>query len=213
MPLHRRLHQSFRSLSDTCVGSIHHHHRHLDQQQQLLSSSIRLVSISEPDLSLWLKFRCSKFSKHSKHFKLFQQKFSYFIELESSNTYLEASTEFTPDFFLSTMNNSKYDEERTEQFGIDVYNQTMRPNVFSSISSDEQEEQKLSVVSNSQHEQNQDSLNLLTDEGNNDNCFVANYQSKIILKRYWHSLFRHICGMFQCREYIFAQFKIFNQIK
>ncbi|CAF0719024.1 unnamed protein product [Adineta ricciae] len=42
-----------------------------------------------------------------------------FVELESSNTFLEASTEFTPDFQITTMNSSKYDDH-TEQFGIDI---------------------------------------------------------------------------------------------
>jgi len=46
------------------------------------------------------------------------EQFKHFIELQSSNTYLEASTEFTPDFILTTMNSSKH--EQTEQFGIDT---------------------------------------------------------------------------------------------
>ena len=49
-----------------------------------------------------------------------QQKFQRYIELESSNTWLEASTEFTPDFFMASMNNSKHDDDQTEQFAFEI---------------------------------------------------------------------------------------------
>lgn len=49
------------------------------------------------------------------------KKFQYLIELQSSNTCLEGSTEFTPDFLLTAKTNSKLDDEdQTEQFGIET---------------------------------------------------------------------------------------------
>lgn len=50
-----------------------------------------------------------------------KRKFQYLIELQSSNTCLEGSTEFTPDFLLTAKTNSKVDDEdQTEQFGIET---------------------------------------------------------------------------------------------
>jgi hypothetical protein len=68
----------------------------------------------------------SSFPGKEDHQRLLQRvgrKLQRYVELESSNTCLGASTEFTPDFLLTTTNNSKYDnDDQTEQFGFDIQN-------------------------------------------------------------------------------------------
>src|SRR5436305_1636090 len=60
---------------------------------------------------------------HQRLLQRIGRKFQRYVELESSNTCLGASTEFTPDFLLTTTNNSKYDnDDQTEQFGFDIEN-------------------------------------------------------------------------------------------
>jgi hypothetical protein len=91
--------------------------------------------------------------------KHIRQKFKHYIELESSNTCLEASTEFTPDFLLTTINNSKYDDDdQTEQFGIDTEKQD-----YSIIN--ENHEKIDTLTFNSIEKENYDSLDLDTEQG------------------------------------------------
>ena len=84
------------------------------------------------------------------------QKFQHYIELESSNTCLEGSTEFTPDFLLTTMNNSKPDDDdQTEQFGIDTI-----PLIIN------QNEEKIDTLTfNSTEKENCDSLEIDMEQG------------------------------------------------
>jgi hypothetical protein len=94
------------------------------------------------------------------------QKFQYYIELESSNTCLEASTEFTPDFLLTTINNSKYDndDDQTEQFGIDAEKQDYQTDTISLIINKNQD--KIDTLTfNSTEKENYDSLELDIEQG------------------------------------------------
>ena len=116
-------HRPNRYFSDTLTYHIH-------RQQQYSSSYNQLISWSETDIhSLQHRFHDHRaVDKKTKHmFEWTRQKLQRYIELESSNTCLEASTEFTPDFLLTTINNSKYgdddDDEQTEQFGINTEKQ------------------------------------------------------------------------------------------
>ncbi|UJR38318.1 hypothetical protein I4U23_030988 [Adineta vaga] len=92
--------------------------------QRCSTSHHRITSFSET--LIHHLHQSSSTKEKTKHLlKYIDRKFQHYIELESSNTFLEASTEFTPDFLLTTMNNSKYDddEDQTEQFGIDLEKQ------------------------------------------------------------------------------------------
>lgn len=93
------------------------------------------------------------------------QKFQRYIELESSNTCFEASTEFTPDFLVTTMNNSKYDEDaQTEQFGIDTKKAGCQTDTISLIIDKKQEEID-TLAFNSTEKENCDSLELDVEAG------------------------------------------------
>jgi hypothetical protein len=111
MTLHlpgRRLNHA---LSDTFIYHIHHHQQYSSSHHQLISFSETIIHSSTKEQTQHLLKRIG-------------QKFQHYVELESSNTWLEASTEFTPDFLLTTMNSSKYDDDdQTQQFGIDTEKQ------------------------------------------------------------------------------------------
>jgi hypothetical protein len=93
------------------------------------------------------------------------EKFQHFIELESSNTCLEASTEFTPDFLLKIINTSKYeDDDQTEQFGIDTEKQDYHTDTISLIINKNQD--KIDTLTfNSTEKENYDSLELDIEHG------------------------------------------------
>jgi hypothetical protein len=100
--------------------------------------------------------------------KSIEQKFQHYVELESSNTCLEASTEFTPDFLLTTtINNSKYDDDnddQTEQFGIDIEKQDYQTDTISLIINGKQD--KIDTLTfNSTEKENYDSLDLEVEPG------------------------------------------------
>jgi hypothetical protein len=110
--LHLPGHRPKHALSDTFIYQMHH--------QQYSSSHHHFISFSETTIHS-LIHRSSTKEETNHLLKHIGRKFKHYIELKSSNTCLEGSTEFTPDFLLTTMNNSKYDEDddQTEQFGID----------------------------------------------------------------------------------------------
>jgi hypothetical protein len=95
------------------------------------------------------------------------QKFQYYIELESSNTCLEGSTEFTPDFLLTTNNNLKYDnddDDQTEKFGIDTEKEDYQTDTLSLIINKSQ--QKIDTMTfNSTEKETYDSLELDIEQG------------------------------------------------
>ncbi|CAF4071089.1 unnamed protein product [Adineta steineri] len=127
-------HRLNHTLSDTFIYHIHHH-------QQYSPSNHKLISYSETTIhSLMHRFhqQCSTKKEETKRLlKCIGQKFQHYIELESSNTCLEASTEFTPDFLLTTINTLKYDEnDQTEQFGIDIDKQDYQTDTLTFNSSE-----------------------------------------------------------------------------
>ena len=89
------------------------------------------------------------------------KRFQYLIELQSSNTCLEGSTEFTPDFLLTAMTNSKFDDDdHTEQFGIETDQQRYLLDTISSRVDDPQD--KLETLTfDSIDGESDDSLDLL----------------------------------------------------
>ena len=150
----RRLNHAF---SDTFIYHIHHY-------EQYSSSNHRLISFSETTMhSLMHRFHHRWTTKEeTKHFvKRIGQKLQHYIELESSNTCVEASTEFTPDFLLPTINNSKYDvdDDQTEQFGIDTEKQDYQTDTISLIIN-EQDKKIDTLTFNSTEKENYDSLDL-----------------------------------------------------
>jgi hypothetical protein len=153
MTLHlpgRRLNHA---LSDTFIYHIHHH-------QQYSNSYHQLNSFSETTLHKLMHYWSTK-----EKTKYIGQKFQQYIELESSNTCLEASTEFTPDFILTTIKNSKYDDDdQTEQFGIDTEKQDYQTDTISLIIKKNQE--KIDTLTfNSTEKENYDSLELDIEQG------------------------------------------------
>ncbi|CAF4866234.1 unnamed protein product [Rotaria sp. Silwood1] len=150
------------AFSDTFIYHIYH-------RQQHSFSCHRLISFSETTINSFMH----RFDHHwitkeeTKHlFKRIGQKLQHYIELDSSNTCLEASTEFTPDFLLTTINNSKYDDsdDQTEQFGIDTEKQDYQTDTISIITNEQQE--KLDTLTfNSTEKDNYDSLDLDIEPG------------------------------------------------
>ncbi len=141
------------ALSDTFIYHIHHH-------QQYSNSYHQLNSFSETTLHKLMHYWSTK-----EKTKYIGQKFQQYIELESSNTCLEASTEFTPDFILTTIKNSKYDDDdQTEQFGIDTEKQDYQTDTISLIIKKNQE--KIDTLTfNSTEKENYDSLELDIEQG------------------------------------------------
>lgn len=136
-----------RALSDTYIYRI----------QQSSSSHHRLNSFSETTIH--------SFVRRSHLLKRLGRKFQQFIELESSNTCFEASTEFTPDFLVTTMNTSKYDEDdQTEQFGIETKSRDCRTDTMSVII-DKNHEEMDTLAFNSTEKENCDSLELDIEPG------------------------------------------------
>lgn len=94
------------------------------------------------------------------------QRFHYFIELESSNTCLEASTEFTPDFLSTIINNSKYDDDnvRTESFAIGFDEPDYQTDTMSLVVN-EQDEKTDTLTFSSIEKENHHNLNLDFEQG------------------------------------------------
>jgi hypothetical protein len=118
-------------------------------------SHSQFISFSETKIHSLTKEKTQHLLKH------IGQKFQRYIELESSNTCLEASTEFTPDFLLNTMNSSKYDddEDQTQQFGIDTEKQDYQTETNSLII--DKNQLKIDTLTfNSTEKENYDSLEL-----------------------------------------------------
>lgn len=106
----RRLH---RSLSDAVLSRPH----------RSAASNHRIFSLSETLLHRYPRSFVAK-GGQQRLLRCIGQKLQRYVELESSNTCLEASTEFTPDFVLTATNNSKYEnDDQTEQFGLDIATQ------------------------------------------------------------------------------------------
>lgn len=151
------------ALSDSYIDRLHHY-------QQYSSSHHQFNSFSDTNLP--------SSSKEQTGY-LLTRTFPRYIELESSNTCLEASTEFTPDFLLTTMNNSKYDEDaQTEQFGIETKKVDCQTDTLSLIIDKKQEEID-TLAFNSSEKENCDSLELdmemnLQDRLNNDEPSIFN---------------------------------------
>ena len=94
--LHLPGRRSLYALSDTWIDRLRH-------QQRYASSASRLVSRSEPMIVSLPSDQRRRWTP---------ERFPCLIELASSNTCLEASSEFLPDFFIR----SKHDQNPTEQF-------------------------------------------------------------------------------------------------
>lgn len=155
MSLHlpgRRLNHA---LSDTFIYHIHHH-------QQYSSSYHQLISFSETTIHSLI----NRLSTKEKILQCIGQKFQHYVELTSSNTWLEASTEFTPDFLLNTMNSSKYDDDddQTQQFGIDTEKQDYQTETISIII-DKNQPKIDTLTFNSTEKENYDSLELDIEQG------------------------------------------------
>ena len=90
------------------------------------------------------------------------KRFQYLIELQSSNTCLEGSTEFTPDFLLTAMTNSKLDDEdHTEQFGIETDQQRYFLDTISSRIDDQQDKLETLTFDSIDDGESEDSLDPL----------------------------------------------------
>ncbi|CAF2684010.1 unnamed protein product [Rotaria sp. Silwood2] len=159
------------AFSDTFIYHIH-------QRQQYSSSYHQLISFSETTInSLMHPFHHHWTTKEeTKHlFKRIGQKLQHYIELDSSNTCLEASTEFTPDFVLTTINNSKYDDDdddQTEQFGIDTEKQDYQTDTISLVTN-EQKEKTDTLTFNSTEKDNYDSLDLDIEQDNEEHLLFT----------------------------------------
>ena len=123
--------------------------------KQYLQNKQNETKIEQQNMSKTTKEETKQFVKR------IGQKFQHYIELESSNTCVEASTEFTPDFLLPTINNSKYDvdDDQTEQFGIDTEKQDYQTDTISLIIN-EQDKKIDTLTFNSTEKENYDSLDL-----------------------------------------------------
>ncbi|CAF4675746.1 unnamed protein product [Rotaria sp. Silwood1] len=185
------------AFSDTFIYHIYH-------RQQHSFSCHRLISFSETTINSFMH----RFDHHwitkeeTKHlFKRIGQKLQHYIELDSSNTCLEASTEFTPDFLLTTINNSKYDDndDQTEQFGIDTEKQDYQTDTISIITNEQQE--KLDTLTfNSTEKDNYDSLDLDIEPGREKIVKFLIFK-KHILDNEDHLLFSSI-GIHQSKQYL-----------
>ncbi|CAF0996672.1 unnamed protein product [Rotaria sordida] len=175
LPGHRLNH----AFSDTFIYHIHHH-------QQYSSSYHQLISYSETTINSLIRRFHHRWTikEETKHlFKRIEQKFQHYIELDSSNTCLEVSTEFTPDFLLTTINNSKYydenDDDQTEQFGIDTEKQDYQTDTIS-LATNEQQDKIDTFTSNSTEKDNYDSLDFDIEQDSEEHLLCTSidiYQS------------------------------------
>ncbi|CAF4494212.1 unnamed protein product [Rotaria socialis] len=144
--------------SDTFIYHTRHH-------QKYSSSCQQLISVSDTNIhAIMNSFHHHRTTKEEikQLLKRAGQIFCRYVELESSNTCLEASTEFTPDFLLTPMNNLKNDgadNDQTEQFGIDTEQQGYETDRIS-FGFGDQPEKFDTLTFNSTEKENYDSLDL-----------------------------------------------------
>ncbi|CAM4827703.1 unnamed protein product [Rotaria magnacalcarata] len=144
--------------SDTFIYHTRHH-------QKYSSSCQQLISVSDTNIhALMNSFHHHRTIKEEikQLLKRVGQIFRRYVELESSNTCFEASTEFTPDFLLAPMNSFKNDgadNDQTEQFGIDTEQPGYETDRISFGFGDQQEKFD-TLTFNSTEKENYDSLDL-----------------------------------------------------
>lgn len=141
-------HRLVRALSDLCLEK----HRYRSLHDQLRSLSETAIDSHRPrQLAMCSNYRPSQCFQRA-------PRFQYLVELQSSNTCFEGSTEFTPDFLPTAMSNSKYDDEHTEQFGFDSDQPKYLNDNLPSIS-DDKEEKLETLTFDSIDQESDDSLN------------------------------------------------------
>lgn len=155
--------RSKHSYSDTFINHIHHHQKYSSSYHHLTSKS----EIIRYGLSYnFYHFSTAK-DEVMQLFQHIDQKFHRYMELESSNTCFELSTELTPDFVLTTKNNSKYDDIhncQTERFQITMEKEDDQNETLSLIIDEDQE--KLDTITlSSADKDNYDSLDLDIEQG------------------------------------------------